>query len=282
VFFGSAMVNFGVQPLLDFFVEHAPVPRPRPTTTRAVEPGEPGLTGFVFKIQANMDPKHRDRIAFLRICSGRYQAGQKLYHVRLGKEVRVSDALTFMAADRGRIEEAYAGDIIGLHNHGTIAVGDTFTTGETLTFTGIPSFAPELFRRVRLKDPLRMKQLVKGLAQLSEEGTTQFFRPLLGNDLVLGAVGLLQFDVVAYRLKDEYGVDAGFENVDVQAARWITCPDPKRLKEFRERYVTNLAEDAGGSLVYFAPSLVNLRLVQEKWPEVGFAATREHVSLMAA
>ncbi|GMW06880.1 MAG: peptide chain release factor 3 [Gammaproteobacteria bacterium] len=277
VFFGSAMVNFGVQPLLDFFVEHAPAPRPRATTTRAVEPCEAALTGFVFKIQANMDPKHRDRIAFVRLCSGRFTAGQKLFHVRLGKEVRVADALTFMAADRGRVDEAYAGDIVGLHNHGTIAIGDTFSAGEELQFTGIPSFAPELFRRVRLKDPLRMKQLVKGLEQLSEEGTTQFFRPLIGNDLILGAVGMLQFDVVAYRLGDEYGVEAAFETVDVQTARWISCADDKRMKDFRNRYMMNLAEDAAGSLVYFAPSLINLRLVQEKWPEVAFAATREHV-----
>jgi peptide chain release factor 3 len=282
VFFGSAMVNFGVQPLLDFFVEHAPAPRARPTTTRTVDANEPALSGFVFKIQANMDPKHRDRIAFMRICSGKFQAGQKLFHVRLGKEVRVSDALTFMAADRGRIDEAYAGDIIGLHNHGTIAVGDTFTAGEALQFTGIPSFAPELFRRVRLKDPLRMKQLQKGLEQLSEEGTTQFFRPLLGNDLILGAVGLLQFDVVAYRLKDEYGVEAAFEGVDVQTARWVTCADPKKLREFRDRYMTNLATDAAGGLVYFAPSMINLRLVQEKWPDVSFAATRELAPQLAA
>jgi peptide chain release factor 3 len=282
VFFGSAMVNFGVQPLLDFFVDHAPAPRARPTTTRVVEPAETALTGFVFKIQANMDPKHRDRIAFMRICSGRFETGQKLYHVRLGKEVRVADALTFMAADRGRIEQAYVGDIIGLHNHGTIAVGDTFSMGEALQFTGIPSFAPELFRRVRLKDPLRMKQLVKGLAQLSEEGTTQFFRPLIGNDLILGAVGLLQFDVVAYRLRDEYGVDAAFEGVDVQTARWISSANPKKMTEFRDRYMPNIAQDAAGSLVYFAPSMVNLRLVQEKWPDVAFSATREHVPLMAA
>ena len=282
VFFGSAMVNFGVQPLLDFFVDHAPAPRPRATTTREVDPGEAALTGFVFKIQANMDPKHRDRIAFMRLCSGRFVSGQKLFHVRSGKELRVSDALTFMAADRGHVEEAWAGDIIGLHNHGTIAVGDAFTTGEELTFTGIPSFAPELFRRVRLKDPLRMKQLVKGLGQLAEEGTTQFFRPLLGNDLILGAVGVLQFDVVAYRLRDEYGVEAGFEGVDVQTARWVSCADAKRLREFRDRYMGNLAQDAGGSLVYFAPSMINLRLVQEKWPEVKFAATREHIPLMVA
>ena len=202
--------------------------------------------------------------------------------MRIGKEVRVSDALTFMAADRGIVEEAYAGDIIGLHNHGTIAVGDTFTAGEALQFTGIPSFAPELFRRVRLKDPLRMKQLTKGLGQLSEEGTTQFFRPLLGNDLILGAVGLLQFDVVAYRLKDEYGVESAFEGIDVKTARWVTCPDAKKLKDFRDRYMTNLAEDVAGSLVYFAPSLINLRLVQEKWPEVVFAATRELAPVLAA
>ena len=165
----------------------------------------------------------------------------------------MSDALTFMAADRGLVQEAYAGDIIGLHNHGTIAVGDTFTAGENLQFTGIPSFAPELFRRVRLKDPLRMKQLIKGLGQLSEEGTTQFFRPLLGNDLILGAVGLLQFDVVAYRLGDEYGVEAAFETVDVKTARWISCADPRRLKEFRERYMTNIAQDAGRQPGVFRP-----------------------------
>jgi acyl-CoA synthetase (AMP-forming)/AMP-acid ligase II/acyl carrier protein len=208
VHFGSAISNFGVEELLGSFVEHAPPPRARRATTRLVEPHESVLTGFVFKIQANMDPGHRDRIAFLRICSGSYRRGMRLHHVRLGKEVRIADALTFMAADRQQADAAWAGDIIGLHNHGTINIGDTFTEGERITFTGIPNFAPELFRRAVLKDPLRMKALQKGLDQLCEEGATQLFRPLRNNDVILGAVGPLQFDVVAFRLADEYDADA--------------------------------------------------------------------------
>jgi peptide chain release factor 3 len=276
VFFGSGVNNFGVQPLLDFFVEHAPPPRPRPTTTRTVTPDEPKLTGFVFKIQANMDPQHRDRVAFLRICSGMFQPGMKALHVRSGKEIKLANALTFMASDREIAESAFPGDVIGIHNHGTIAIGDTFTEGEVLGFTGIPSFAPELFRRARLRDPLKLKQLQKGLAQLSEEGATQFFRPLLSNDLILGAVGMLQFDVAAYRLKDEYGVEATFEPVPIATARWIRCDDPKTLEEFREKNAMHLAIDAAGELVYLAPSRVNLQLAQERAPKVQFLATREH------
>ena len=185
-------------------------------------PDEPKLTGFVFKIQANMDPGHRDRIAFLRVCSGRYAPGMRLYHGRLEKEVRVADALTFMAGDRSAAVEAYAGDIIGLHNHGTINIGDTFTEGERLTFTGIPNFAPEMFRRAVLKDPLKMKALSKGLDQLCEEGATQLFRPVRNNELILGAVGQLQFEVVAFRLQDEYSVQCAFEPIGVQTARWVT------------------------------------------------------------
>jgi peptide chain release factor 3 len=282
VFFGSAVNNFGVQPLLDFFVEHAPPPRPRATTTRTISPDEDKLTGFVFKIQANMDPQHRDRVAFLRICSGSYKSGMKALQVRLTKEVKLVNALTFMASDREIIDIAYPGDVIGLHNHGTISIGDTFTEGEALSFTGIPNFAPELFRRARLRDPLKMKALQKGLAQLSEEGATQFFRPLMSNDLILGAVGVLQFDVVAYRLKDEYGVDAAFEPVNVVTARWIHCEDAKKLEEFREKNAMNLALDAAGELVYLAPTRVNLQLAQERAPSVTFAATREHASAVAA
>jgi len=278
VFFGSAVNNFGVQLLLDFFVEHAPSPRGRGTTSREVAPDEEALSGFVFKIQANMDPMHRDRVAFLRVCSGRYDAGMKMLHVRTGKEVRIANALTFMASDREIVATAYPGDVIGLHNHGTISIGDTFTAGEALSFTGIPNFAPELFRRARLKDPLKMKALQKGLAQLSEEGATQFFRPVMSNDLILGAVGVLQFDVVAYRLKDEYGVESAFENVGVVTARWIRCSDAKKLEEFREKNALNLAIDAAGELVYLAPSRVNLQLTTERWPTVTFAATREHAS----
>jgi peptide chain release factor 3 len=278
VFFGSAVNNFGVQLLLDFFVEHAPGPRPRGTLGRAVTPEEEKLTGFVFKIQANMDPAHRDRVAFMRVCSGTYTAGMKMLQTRTGKEVRIANALTFMASDREIVESAYPGDVIGLHNHGTISIGDTFTEGEPVHFTGIPNFAPELFRRARLRDPLKMKALQKGLAQLSEEGATQFFRPLMSNDLVLGAVGVLQFDVVAYRLKDEYGVDASFDTVGVATARWVHCDDPKMLEEFREKNAMNLGIDAAGELVYLAPSRVNLQLAQERWPKVRFSATREHAA----
>lgn len=278
VFFGSAVNNFGVQLLLDFFVEHAPSPRPRSTLTREVKPEEEKLTGFVFKIQANMDPAHRDRVAFMRVCSGTYTAGMKMQQTRTGKEVRIANALTFMASDREIVERAYPGDVIGLHNHGTITIGDTFTEGEPLSFTGIPNFAPELFRRARLRDPMKMKALQKGLAQLSEEGATQFFRPLMSNDLILGAVGVLQFDVVAYRLKDEYNVDATFEQVGVATARWIHCDDAKKLEEFREKNAGNLAIDAAGELVYLAPTRVNLQLAQERWPTVRFSATREHAA----
>jgi peptide chain release factor 3 len=281
VFFGSAINNFGVEELLAAFVEHAPGPRPRATTSREVAATEPRFSGFVFKIQANMDPMHRDRIAFVRICSGRYERGMRLHHVRLGKEVRVADALTFMAADRQQAEEAYAGDIIGLHNHGTINIGDTFTEGEKLNFTGIPNFAPELFRRAVLKDPLKAKALQKGLAQLCEEGATQLFRPLRNNDSILGAVGQLQFEVVAFRLQDEYGVQCVFEAINVATARWIDCDDPKKLAEFRERAYDNLGLDHAGELVYLAPSRVNLELTIERWPTIRFRETREHLASAA-
>lgn len=275
VFFGSAINNFGVQELLDYFVEYAPPPQPRETTTRSVEPTEEKLTGFVFKIQANMDPQHRDRIAFFRVCSGSYTRGMKMRHVRIGRDVQVANAMTFLASDRGHVEEAYPGDIIGLHNHGTIRIGDTFTQGEALKYTGIPNFAPELFRRAVLKDPLRMKALQKGLEQLSEEGATQLFRPLKNNDLILGAVGVLQFEVVAQRLKDEYKVECAFENIAVATARWIECDDPKVLEKFREKAYENLALDQAGELVYIAPTRVNLELAMERHPDVRFLATRE-------
>ena len=275
VFFGSAINNFGVQELLDYFVEYAPSPLARETTSRRVDPVEEKLTGFVFKIQANMDPQHRDRIAFFRVCSGMYKRGMKMRHVRIGRDVQVSNAMTFLAADRGHVEEAYPGDIIGLHNHGTIRIGDTFTQGEELKYTGIPNFAPELFRRAVLKDPLRMKALKKGLDQLSEEGATQLFRPLKNNDLILGAVGVLQFDVVAQRLRDEYKVECVFENISVATARWIQCDDEKILERFRDKAHENLAIDQAGELVYIAPTRINLELAMERHPDVRFHATRE-------
>ncbi|QBB71786.1 peptide chain release factor 3 [Pseudolysobacter antarcticus] len=278
VFFGSAVNNFGVQPLLDAFVENAPGPLARATTSRVISPDETKLTGFVFKIQANMDPMHRDRVAFMRICSGKFTAGMKAFHVRTRKEMKLANALTFMASDRELVETAWPGDVIGIHNHGTISIGDTFTEGENLSFTGIPNFAPELFRRARLRDPLKIKQLQKGLAQLSEEGATQFFRPLMSNDLILGAVGVLQFDVVAYRLKDEYGVDCLFETIGVVTARWVHGEDEKKLAEFREKNASFLSLDAAGELVYLAPTRVNLQLAIERAPAIRFAATREHAS----
>ena len=278
VFFGSGVNNFGVQLLLDFFVEHAPPPQAHATTAGSVAATHPQMTGFVFKIQANMDPNHRDRVAFMRVCSGHYVQGMKAVQARTGKEVRLANALTFMASDREIVDEAWPGDVIGLHNHGTISIGDTFTEGELLHFTGIPNFAPELFRRARLKDPLKMKQLSKGLAQLSEEGATQFFRPLMSNDLILGAVGTLQFEVVAYRLRDEYGTDCVFENVQVATARWVHCEDAKMLADFKEKAAMNLALDAAGALVYIAPTRVNLQLIEERWPQIRFATTREHAT----
>src|SRR6266403_425011 len=278
VFFGSAVNNFGVGELLSAFVKHSPAPLPRPTLQRPVSADEPKLTGFVFKIQANMDPGHRDRIAFMRLCSGRYARGMRLHHVRLDKDVRIADALTFLAADRSQAEEAYAGDIIGLHNHGTINIGDTFTEGEDLTFTGVPNFAPEMFRRAVLKDPLRMKALQKGLSQLCEEGATQLFKPLRNNDLILGAIGQLQFEVVAFRLQDEYSVQCVFEPINVATARWVSLRDEKRLIEFREKAYDNLAIDHAGELVYLAPTRVNLGLTEERWPEIEFLKTRENLA----
>ncbi len=275
VFFGSAINNFGIRELLDAFAAYAPPPQARETKTREVSPDESAFSGFVFKIQANMDPAHRDRIAFLRVCSGSFSKSDKVRHVRMGRDVRISNAVTFMASDREHVETAYPGDIIGLYNHGTIQVGDTFTAGEELKFTGIPHFAPELFRRARLRDPLRMKALQKGLQQLCEEGATQLFKPLDNNDLILGAVGVLQFDVVAHRLKTEYGVECGFENIQVATARWIDCEDDSKLNEFQRKTSQYLALDGSGNLTYLAPTRVNLGLSMERWPDIAFNATRE-------
>jgi len=276
VFFGSAISNFGVKELLDEFVSHAPAPAVSSTESRSIRADEDKVTGFVFKIQANMDPGHRDRIAFLRVCSGEFRQGMKLRHVRSGKDLKIADAITFMAADRLHAETAYAGDIIGLHNHGTINIGDSFSEGEDIRFSGIPNFAPEIFRRAVLKDPLRLKALRKGLAQLCEEGATQLFKPMRNNDLVLGAVGPLQFDVVAHRLRDEYKVECQFEAISVATARWVVCADEKMLDEFNRKAHDNLALDHSDSLVYIAPSKVNLNLTVERWPEVEFRETREH------
>lgn len=278
VCFGTALKNFGVRELLDLFTDYAPMPQTYATDVRNISSAEEDFSGFVFKIQANMDPKHRDRIAFLRICSGSLNRGDKVYQVRLGKEVIIANPLTFMAQGREITEAAYAGDIVGIHNHGTIQIGDTFTKGEKVNFTGIPHFAPELFKKVRTKDPLKLKALIKGLVQLSEEGATQVFRPLISNDIILGAVGVLQFDVVAHRLQHEYGVECIYEPVNVHTVRWISPKDKKDLKDFnlfKARHEVNLALDASESLVYIASSRVNLQLTEEKWPAINFYDTKD-------
>jgi len=276
VFFGSALNNFGVQELLDAFVELAPPPRPRAAVTRIVDPDEEAFSGFVFKIQANMDPAHRDRIAFLRICSGKLTRGMRVTHHRIGKQVALNNATIFMAQDRTHVEEAYAGDIVGIHNHGTIRIGDTFSEKEPLQFTGIPNFAPEHFRRVRLNNPMKSKQLHKGLVQLSEEGAIQLFRTLLGGDLILGAVGILQFDVTMARLEAEYGVEAAYETVDYSIARWVDCEDKKILERFERTKRSNLAYDTEGGLTYLCANEFRLGLAMKDWPEISFRKTREY------
>lgn len=275
VFFGSAINNFGVKEMLDAFVEMAPHPGPRAALTREVSPYEEAFSGFTFKIQANMNPAHRDRIAFVRICSGKYNRGMKVKHHRIGKEITFANATVFKAQDRENVFEAYPGDIIGIYNHGTIKIGDTFTDKEALKFSGIPNFAPEHFKRVRLKSPLKAKQLNKGLIQLSEEGAVQVFRPLMGSDYILGAVGVLQFDVTMARLKSEYGVDAVYEPVDYNVARWVGCDDSKKLAEFEKRNMANLAKDAEGGLSYLTTSEWQLNYCMEQWPDIQFHKTRE-------
>ncbi|MDG1162118.1 MAG: peptide chain release factor 3 [Burkholderiales bacterium] len=276
VFFGSAMNNFGVAKALEALVDDAPAPRPRLAIERTVGPDENKFSAFVFKIQANMDPQHRDRIAFLRVCSGRFSRGMKLLHVRSGKEIRAGQVVSFLSQRRETVEDAWPGDIIGLLNHGSIDIGDTFTVGESLSFTGIPYFAPELFQGVTLKDPLKGKQLQKGLQQLGEEGAIQVFKPVLGNEMILGAVGLLQFEVVSHRLKVEYGVEASMRSLSFYGARWITSSDKKKLAEFERQLAGNLSHDASGSLAFLATSRPNLDLTMERWPDIEFHSIREH------
>ncbi len=298
--FGSAMNNFGVRELLEAFLSKSPPPQPRRAVTgdavknppppgetpdtREVAIDEEKFTGFVFKIQANMDPKHRDRMAFLRICSGRFTRGMKGYHCRLDRDVNLGNATMFFAKSREIVEEAYAGDIIGIPNHGTLKIGDTLTQGELLRFTGIPSFAPEIFRRVVLKSPLKAKALAKGLVQLSEEGAIQVFKMKLGGEYVVGVVGQLQLEVMKHRLLHEYSVEADYEGVDFSTARWVTPNTEgktpveirKIMDTFERRNQANLAEDGHGDLSYLAPNKWNLAKVEERFPDVIFAGTREH------
>jgi peptide chain release factor 3 len=276
VFFGSGINNFGVQEVLQALVDWAPPPQPRDGGARLVEPIEPAFSGFVFKIQANMDPKHRDRIAFFRICSGRYVPGMKARHLRSGRDMKLGNALTFMANERVASEGAVAGDIIGIYNHGQLQIGDTLSDGEALVFKGIPYFAPELFRAARPRDPMKSKQLQKGLQELGEEGAIQVLTARQGAQTLLGAVGRLQFEIVAHRLSAEYNVDAVYDNVDIYTARWLTYPDEATRKKFEKDEAMSLAKDVDGNPVFLSGNKYNLKLTLERWPAIGFHATREH------
>ena len=281
VFFGSGINNFGVQEILQALVSWAPPPQPRDGGERVVHPAEAPFSGFVFKIQANMDPKHRDRIAFFRVCSGRYAPGMKARHLRLGREMKLGNVMTFMANERVMSEDAVAGDIIGIHNHGQLHIGDTLTEGEALDYKGIPYFAPELFRVARPRDPLKSKQLTKGLQELGEEGAIQVFETTQSNTLLLGAVGQLQFEVVAARLASEYTVDALYDPANISTARWLTFPDGNARRNFEREQASSLASDVDDNPVFLATSKYNLQVTMERWPKVGFHATREHGQRMA-
>ena len=280
MFFGSAINNFGVQEVLDALVDLAPAPAERTAIQRIVQPEEKKFTGVVFKIQANMDPAHRDRIAFLRVTSGEFTRGMRLKVVRSGKEIRPNTVVSFMSQRRELLDTAFAGDIIGIPNHGVLQLGDTLTEGEALQFTGLPFFAPEMFRAVEVADPLRSKQLRAGLTQLGEEGAIQVFRPIAGSLLLLGAVGQLQFEVVAHRLEHEYGVKARIMPSNFNLARWVTCDDPNELKKFMEANAHRVALDAVDAPTLLVDHSATLRAVEQQWPKIKFHALREHAGLV--
>ena len=275
VYFGSALRTFGVRELVEGIATNAPSPQPSPAVPRPVEPLEEKVSGFVFKVQANMDPNHRDRVAFVRLCSGRFRRGMKLKHVRDNKILAVVNPVFFLARDRELAEEAFAGDIIGIPNHGALRIGDTLTEGEELRFTGLPSFAPEVLRRVRLDDPMRTKQMRRALEDLAEEGVSQLFKPLTGTTWIVGVVGQLQFEVLATRIEAEYNIKAGFEDAGFDTARWVACDDKDILDKFAKAHPSNMAEDRDGSLVYLARNSWQLNRAQEDFPAVRFSATRE-------
>jgi peptide chain release factor 3 len=282
VFFGSGINNFGVREVLRALIDWAPSPQPRDGGSRMVQAQETPFTGFVFKIQANMDPKHRDRIAFFRVCSGRYQPGMKVRHLRTGREMKLANALTFMANERVASEAAVAGDILGIHNHGQLQIGDTLTEGESLGFKGIPYFAPDLFRSARPRDPFKAKQLQKGLQELGEEGAIQVFASAVSGALLLGAVGPLQFEIVAQRLATEYKVDAIYDPANISTARWLTFPDETTRRNFEREQAAAMATDVDGNPVFLATNKYNLQVTMERWPKVGFHATREHGARLAS
>jgi peptide chain release factor 3 len=275
VFFGSALAGFGVEEMFRTFAEVTPAPQPREALERMVSPHETAFTGFVFKIQANMDPKHRDRIAFMRVCSGRFERGGKAKNVRLGREMKFANPIIFMAQSREIVEEAWPGDIVGLHDTGTIEIGDTFSDSEELHFTGIPAFAPEIFRRVRLEDPLGMKKLQKGLRQLSQEGAVQLFVPVNSADLVVGVVGALQLDVLKHRLEAEYGVRGIFEHVELATARWYNAETEAAREAFERAVSRYVARDVKDRPVYLVESLWRLNYTAEQHPKVRFFETSD-------
>lgn len=277
LFFGSAINNFGVQEVLDALVDLAPAPGARTALERNVKPDEKKFSGVVFKVQANMDPAHRDRVAFVRVSSGRFERGMRLRISRTGKDIRLSNVVSFLSQRRDLLDEAYAGDVIGIPNHGVLQLGDVLTEGETLHFTGLPFFAPELFQAVEVKDPLRTKQLRTGLTQLGEEGAIQVFRPqAAGGALLLGAVGQLQFEVVAQRLKTEYGAEARMMPSRYTMARWVTAKDPKAMQKFINANSAYIAHDVVDAVAFLATSGAQLRVVQDLYPDIEFHAMREH------
>ena len=275
VFFGSALKNFGVGDLLDGFAAYAPPPRAQEADARRVEADEPAMTAFVFKIQANMDPNHRDRIAFARLCSGRLTRGMKAKHVRTGKSIGLHTPHFFFAQDRAIADEAFAGDVVGIPNHGSLRIGDTLTEGETLNFVGVPSFAPEIIRRVRLTDAMKAKKLKQALQEMAEEGVVQVFRPTDGSPALIGVVGPLQLDVLRDRLAAEYGLPVEFDQSEFQLARWISAADRKRLDEFAEANRAGIADDLDGDLVYLARSQFYLDYTRERAPGIVFTDVKD-------
>lgn len=275
VYFGSAIKNFGVKDLLDALASFAPPPRPQTANTRQVNPTEDGMTAFVFKIQANMDPNHRDRIAFARLCSGKLRRGMKAKLVRTGKPMTLSAPQFFFAQDRSVADEAYPGDVVGIPNHGTLRIGDTFTEGEEIAFLGVPNFAPEILRRVKLGDPMKAKKLKEALQQMAEEGVVQVFRPLDGAPALVGVVGPLQLDVLKTRLAAEYGLDIGFDTPEFQLARWIAHEDPKKLDEFVSANYSSVAEDLDGDRVFMARNQFILDYTRERVPGMVFTDIKD-------
>jgi peptide chain release factor 3 len=275
VFFGSAINNFGVKEMLDTFIRIAPQPRSRETSSRKLEVWEDKFSGFIFKIHANLDPKHRDRIAFLRVCSGKFERNKYFHHVRLNKDVRFSNPYSFMARDKTVVDEAYAGDVVGLFDTGNFKIGDTLTEGEEFYFTGIPSFSPEIFKEVVNKDPMKTKQLEKGLSQLTDEGVAQLFTQFGGNKKIIGCVGELQFEVIQYRLLHEYGASVQFNTLPFYKACWITSSLPQKLEEFIRFKQANIANDKDGHLVYLAQSEWFLNTERTNNPDIEFHFTSE-------